>query len=133
LVRQTLHIDLSQLLESPTEPAGKSHRPSKQADTICSTAQVVDKQEILQILEAEIAQEQLTIAYDEAISKWDAAIATYVQTTADGATIQTLARELNLTLGEVWLTLLLSDRDYNLEPMSSAAYCPADRLFVKQL
>jgi hypothetical protein len=132
LVRQSLHLDLSQLLESPTEPAIKQHRPSRQADTISSTAQVVDKQEILQILEAEVAQERLIVAYDEAISKWDAAIATCVQTTSDGLSIQALADALNLTLGEVWLTLLLSDRHYKLEPMSEATYCPADRLFVKQ-
>lgn len=131
LVRQSLHLDLSQLLESPTEPALKSHRPSKQAETIISTAQVVDKQEILQILEAEVAQERLTIAYEESISKWDAAIATSVQTAIDGLSIQTLACELKLTLGEVWLTLLLSDRHYKLEPMSTAPYCPAALLYVK--
>jgi hypothetical protein len=131
LVRQTLHLDLSQLLESAPAPAIARQKPSKQGEMICSTAQVVDKQEILQILEAEIAQERLTISYDEAISKWDAAIATYVQTTIDGLSIQSLAHELKLTLGEVWLTILLSDRDYKLEPMSESTYCPADRLFVK--
>ena len=132
LVRQSLHLDLSQLIESAAEPAIARQKPSKQVDTISSTAQVVDKQEILQMLEAEVTQARSTIAYDEAISKWDAAIATSVQTTTDGLSVQTLARELKLTLGEVWLTLLLSDRHYQLEPMSAAAYCPADRLFVKQ-
>jgi hypothetical protein len=132
LVRQSLHLDLSQLLESHNEPAIKQHRPTKQADTLSSTAQIVDKQEILQILEAEVAQERLIVAYEEAISKWDAAIATCVQTATNGLSIQALAHALNLTLGEVWLTLLLSDRHYKLEPISADAYCPADRLFVKQ-
>jgi hypothetical protein len=132
LVRQSLHLDLSQLLESPTEPALKQHRPTKQADTLSSTAQIVDKQELLQILDAEAAQDRSIVAYEEAISKWDAAIATCVQTATDGVSIQTLAHTLNLTLGEVWLTLLLSDRHYKLEPMSTDAYCPADHLFVKQ-
>lgn len=132
LVRQSLHLDLSQLLESPTEPAIEQQKHGKQGEMISSTAQVVDKQEILQMLEAEVAQERLIIAYDESIAQWDAAIATCVQTTTNGLSIQSLACELNLTLGEVWLTLLLSDRHYKLEPMNAAAYCPADRLFVKQ-
>ncbi|NKB17421.1 MAG: hypothetical protein HC770_03880 [Pseudanabaena sp. CRU_2_10] len=135
LLRQSLNLDLSQLIESAAEPAIARQKPSKQVDTISSTAQVVDKQEILQMLEAEVTQARssiASIAYDEAISKWDAAIATSVQTTTGGLSVQTLARELKLTLGEVWLTLLLSDRHYQLEPMSAAAYCPADRLFVKQ-
>ncbi|WP_143755477.1 hypothetical protein [Gloeocapsopsis sp. IPPAS B-1203] len=66
-----------------------------------------------ELSEEEIFNQTLNIAHDEDVSVWVRAIAAYLQQNNDNAvTLAQLQQALNIPLVNVWLGLLLSEKQY---------------------
>jgi hypothetical protein len=124
IVRQTMAVDLSDLIE-PAPP--RAHRRSKlkpKAET--SFAAVVDKSAVLAMVEQMDAESQysefslsdeqkkqlaLASAHDEDISAWSKAIAHQMQHSGSKAvSLLQLQQALGLPMIEIWLGLLLGEQ-----------------------
>lgn len=119
LVRQTMAVDLSDLME-PTPP--RKHRTKRaKSDGIGedSIAASVDKAALLAMvdqLEAEVAIEEerkqqiLEIAHDENVSQWIEAIAQWLQTVpTHRVSFAELCQRLGRARVEIWLGVLLGE------------------------
>lgn len=112
LVRQTMAVDLSELMEPPSPRMPRSKRAKATEAEPGSIAAPVEKTAVLALvdqLEAEaLRMEQvLTIAHDENGSAWIEAISQALQvTTADRVSLTQLCQRLMLSPVEVWLAVL---------------------------
>ncbi len=119
LVRQTMAVDLSDLMEPPPPRKPRTKR-AKSTDTEAgSVVATVDKAALLAMvdqLESEAAlesarkQQVLEIAYAEDVSQWIAAIAQALQaSSARIVSFTDLCSDLNMPVVEVWLGALLGN------------------------
>lgn len=121
LVRQTMTLDLSDLVE---EPAPEQRQPRTQL--VASVAGPVDKAALLEAFDSEIelveaqAQAQsaaMVGAHNEDVAGWGNAIARWMEQRGDAEAISLvqLQQELRIPMVEVWLGLLLSQQQYEWE------------------
>jgi len=122
LVRQTMTLDLTALLEAP-EPEHRTRRTPSEPGSVVGT---VDKAALLQVIEEIEAQsgeavrcaDPLSVAHSEDISQWTTAIARRMEQKCDGEAVSLiqLQQALGMPLVEVWLGLLLAEQgQYSLE------------------
>jgi hypothetical protein len=122
LVRQTMTLDLSALLEAP-EPEHRTRRTPSEPGSVAGT---VDKAALLQVIEEIEAHsgeavgctDPLIVAHSEDISQWTTVIARWMEPKCDGEAVSLiqLQQALGMPLVEVWLGLLLADQgQYSLE------------------
>ncbi len=122
LVRQTMSLDLTALLEAP-EP---EHRTRRTPSEPGSNVGPVDKAALLQVLEeieahsgeTETVADPLMVAHSENIAQWTTAIARWMEQKCLGEAVSLiqLQQALGMPLVEVWLGLLLADQgQYSLE------------------
>lgn len=123
IVRQTMAVDLSDLIESAPPRAHRNSKSKPKAES--SVAVVVDKSAVLAMVEqmdAEsppvdetLSDEQkkqlaLAAAHDEDISVWQSAIAHFMQRSGSKAiSLLQLQQALGMPLIEIWLGLLLGE------------------------
>lgn len=101
LVKQSTSLNLDVLVEAaPTE------RRSRLRNPIDSVAGVIDKQTLLDTLEA---MQPLSAAHTEKVEDWSSAIASYLQQ-QPAALLVDAQRSLKLSLVEIWLGALLSEQ-----------------------
>ncbi|HEY9845825.1 MAG TPA: hypothetical protein V6D03_06460 [Candidatus Caenarcaniphilales bacterium] len=124
LVRQTMSLDLSELMEHPV--AQKRQRQSR-TPAIDSVAEPVDKAALLEAFASEIelveaqAQAQsapLAVAHDENVVGWMSAISQWLELrqSSEPVSLMQLQQGLEMSLVEVWLGLLLAqEQHYELE------------------
>lgn len=116
LVRQSMRVDLSDLIEVPEHKyvrSGNSLRPAEE-DLI---AGVVDKNTLLEVLEQEEASSDnevtkakaFAVAHAENISAWVEVITRWftARSSTEPVSLPQLQQELGMPLVEVWLGLLL--------------------------
>ena len=124
LVRQSMSLDISDLLEPPqSRQRVKSLMPE-----IESVAGEVDKQKLLQVLDSEQMRQQVfQTSYDENVTAWCEQISIWFsEHIGEECSLIRLVEETELSLGKVWLSLLLggfklkrSDGDfYDLDRIS---------------
>ncbi len=105
LVRQSMSLDISDLLESPQQRQRvKSLMPEME-----SVAGEVDKQKLLQVLDSEQMRQQVfQTSYDENITAWCEQISIWFdEHLGEECSLIQLVEETELSLGKVWLSLLL--------------------------
>ncbi len=119
VVRQTMAVDLSDLME-PTTPRKSRTKRGKSAETEAgSVVATVDKAALLAMvdqleseaaLEAERKQQVLQIAHDEDVSRWIEAIAQWLRAVPrKQASFQQVCQSLGMPRVEVWLGALLGE------------------------
>lgn len=119
LVRQTMAVDLSDLME-PTPPRKSRTKRVKSAETEeGSVVAAVDKAALLAMvdqleseaaLEEERKQQVLQIAHDEDVSRWIEAIAQWLRAVpAHQTSFAHLCQSLGMPRVEVWLGVLLGE------------------------
>lgn len=110
LVRQTMAVDLSELMEPAPLRKQQSRGETRQQGTIVAE---VDKATVLAVVdqmevEAVRKEEVLAIAYDENVSAWIEAIARWLRAAAsDQVQFVQLCQSLGMLPIEVWLGVLL--------------------------
>lgn len=110
LVRQTMAVDLSELMEPAPPRKQRSKRAGRQAGSIVAA---VEKEAVLAMvdqMEAEAAKKEavLAIAHDENVSAWIEAINGWLQTaTTDQVQFNQLCQILKMPPIEVWMGVLL--------------------------
>ncbi len=124
LVRQSMSLDLADLLEPPQQ----RQRVKSLMPEIESVAGEVDKQKLLQVLDREQMRQQVfQTSYDENVTAWCEQIsAWFSEHIGEECSLVRLVEETELSLGKVWLSLLLggfklkrSDGDfYDLDRIS---------------
>ena len=124
LVRQSMSLDLADLLEPP-QPR---QRVKSLMPEIESVAGEVDKQKLLQVLDREQMRQQVfQTSYDENVTAWCEKISAWFERhIGEECSLVRLVEETELSLGQVWLSLLLggfklkrSDGDfYDLDRIS---------------
>ena len=124
LVRQSMSLDISDLLEPP-QPR---QRVKSLMPEIESVAGEVDKQKLLQVLDREQMRQQVfQTSYDENVTAWCEKISIWFdEHIGEECSLVRLVEETELSLGQVWLSLLLggfklkrSDGDfYDLDRIS---------------
>lgn len=124
LVRQTMNLDLSELMETP---APEQRQRQSLALSTESVAGEVSKEALLEAFESEIelvetqAQAQSTamaVAHDEDVVGWGRANAQWFaeQSPDQAVSLIQLQQSLGLPMVEVWMGLLLSqEQQYQLE------------------
>jgi len=116
LVRQTMTLDLSALME---EPVAEHRQRQSRAASSSSVAGPVDKAALLEAFDSEIeaveaeAQHQLdalSTAHEEDVSGWTGAIARWLELrqNSEPVSLIQLQQVLKISLVEVWLGLLLA-------------------------
>ncbi len=124
IVRQTMAVDLSDLIEPPPPRVQRRSKSKPKVET--SFAAVVDKSAVLAMVEqmADEAQaselplsdeqkkhQALAAAHDEDISAWQRAIAHQMQHSGSKAvSLLQLQQALGIPLIEIWLGLLLGEQ-----------------------
>ncbi|MGV0024423.1 hypothetical protein [Phormidesmis priestleyi] len=114
VVRQTMAVDLSDLLE-PTPP--RQRRTKSTSNPAGSIAAPVDKAAVLAMVDQLAADDQETqkqiifaTAHSEDMTRWTAAIAHCLQAAPDyPVSIAQLSQSLRISWVEVWLGVLLGD------------------------
>ncbi len=124
LVRQSMSLDLADLLEPPQQ----RQRVKLLMPEIESVAGEVDKQKLLQVLDREQMRQQVfQTSYDENVTAWCEQISIWFdEHLGEDCSLVQLVEETELSLGKVWLSLLLgkfklkrSDGDfYDLDRIS---------------
>jgi hypothetical protein len=124
LVRQSMSLDISDLL-APPQPR---QRVKSSLPEIESVAGEVDKQKLLQVLDSEQMRQQVfQTSYDENVTAWCEQISVwFAEHLGEECSLVRLVEETELSLGKVWLSLLLgrfklkrSDGDfYDLDRIS---------------
>jgi chromatin segregation and condensation protein Rec8/ScpA/Scc1 (kleisin family) len=119
LVRQTMAVDLSDLMEPTPARKPRTRRAKSNGAEEGSVAATVDKAAVLAMveqLEAEAALEEerkqqvLAVAYDENVSQWTEAIAQRLQAALpDRLSFAQLCQSLGMPRVEVWLGVLLGE------------------------
>lgn len=121
LVRQTMNLDLAELME---QPVPEQRRP--QSPSTASVAGLVDKVVLLEAFNSEIEAVEaearaksavMAVAHDEDVVGWSGAIVGWMEQNNPGEAISLvqLQQELGMPLVEVWLGLLLSHQQYEWE------------------
>ncbi|MEM7757116.1 MAG: hypothetical protein AAF298_03155 [Cyanobacteria bacterium P01_A01_bin.40] len=105
LVRQSMSLDLADLLERP-QPR---QRVKSLMPEIESVAGEVDKQKLLQVLDSEQMRQQVfQTSYDENVTAWCEKISIWFdEHIGEECSLVRLVEETELSLGKVWLSLLL--------------------------
>lgn len=113
LVQRTMHLDLTDLVRTKEKkPTGNRHHQS--------IVGAVEKKKVLEMVEAieteeEMKQSALSVAHDENVNFWIAAIHQWLQKHGQQkVSLLELVCNTKLSLVKVWLALLLGD--YILEP-----------------
>jgi hypothetical protein len=119
LVRQTMAVDLSELMEPTPARKPRTRRAQSGGTGEGSIVATVDKAAVLTMveqLEAEAALEEgrkqqvLAIAHDENVSQWTEAIAQGLQAALpDRVSFTQLCQRLGMPQVEVWLAVLLGE------------------------
>jgi hypothetical protein len=109
LVRQTMAVDLSELMEPAPLRKQRSKRETRQEGSIVAAVEKAAVLAMVDQMEAEVLKEEvLAIAYNENVSAWIEAINGWLQTTtADQVQFTQLCQILKMPLIEVWLGVLL--------------------------
>jgi hypothetical protein len=110
LVRQTMAVDLSELMEPTPARKPRSKRETRQAGSIVAEVEKEAVLAMVDLMEVEAAEKEavLAIAYNENVSAWIEAINGWLQTaTADQVQFTQLCQILKMPLIEVWLGVLL--------------------------
>jgi len=137
LVRQTMTLDLSDLME---EPVAEHRQRQSLAPSADSVAGPVDKAALLEGFESEIelveaqAQAQsvaMAVAHDEDVVGWAAAISRWMaeQELAEPVSLIQLQQSLGLPMVEIWMGLLLSQQHYEWEQRGE--FYSQDMLWIK--
>jgi hypothetical protein len=117
-VRQSMHVDFSQFIE-PRKPDGRKPYEKQGLDDITSVAVVVEKQDLLDVLEdfqaspvleVEDMDSVLMLSHAENVSDWVNAIASYF--TGTGVKVVSwseLCEKIAIPPVEIWLGLLLGN------------------------
>ena len=105
LVRQSMSLDISDLLEPPQQ----RQRVKLLMPEIESVVGEVDKQKLLQVLDSEQMRQQVfQTSYDENITAWCEQISIWFdEHLGEDCSLVQLVEETELSLGKVWLSLLL--------------------------
>ncbi len=105
LVRQSMSLDISDLLEPPQQ----RQRVKLLMPEIESVVGEVDKQKLLQVLDSEQMRQQVfQTSYDENITAWCEQISIWFdEHLGEECSLIQLVEETELSLGKVWLSLLL--------------------------
>jgi hypothetical protein len=144
IVRQTMAVDLSDLIEPAPPRAHRRSKPNSKAES--SVAAVVDKSAVLAMVEQLEAESQtselplsdeqnkqlaLAAAHDEDISAWQKVIALWMQQHS-GKTVSLLQlqRALEIPLIEVWLGLLLGEQEQYQWETGGEFYSEAREIFL---
>ncbi len=120
LVRQSMSLDLSELLE-----LSRRQRVTPTNPEIDSVAGEVDKQKLLEVLDQEQIKQQIwQTSYDENVTAWCEQISLWFSEhlAAECSLIQ-LVEGTGLSLGQVWLSLLLGG--FKLKRNSGEFYDPS--------
>ncbi len=126
IVRQTMAVDLSDLIEPAPSRAHRRSKSNSKAET--SLVAVVDKSAVLAMVEKMDAEFQaselplsdeqkkqlaLAAAHGENISAWQRAIAHQMQQSGSKAvSLMQLQQALEMPLIEIWLGLLLGEQEH---------------------
>jgi len=132
LVRQTMTLDLAELIE---EPVAEHRQRQSRASSTDSVAGPVDKAALLEAFDSEIeaveaeAQHQLdalSTAHEEDVSGWTGAIARWLELrqNSEPVSLIQLQQGLKMPLVEVWMGLLLSQEHNELEQQGEDFYDP---------
>ena len=105
LVRQSMSLDISDLLEPPQQ----RQRVKLLMPEIESVVGEVDKQKLLQVLDSEQMRQQVfQTSYDENVTAWCEQISIWFdEHLGEECSLIQLVEETELSLGKVWLSLLL--------------------------
>ncbi|GAB4540520.1 MAG: hypothetical protein Tsb0014_31810 [Pleurocapsa sp.] len=105
LVRQSMSLDIGDLLDPPQQ----RQRVKSSIPEIESVAGEVDKQKLLQVLDSEQMRQQVfQTSYDENVTAWCEQIsAWFAEHIGEECSLIRLVKETELSLGKVWLSLLL--------------------------
>ena len=124
LVRQSMSLDLGDLLDPP-QPRQRIRPLLPEIESIAGE---VDKQKLLQVLDSEQMRQQVfQTSYDENVTAWCEKISAWFdEHLGEECSLVRLVEETELSLGKVWLSLLLggfklkrSDGDfYDLDRIS---------------
>ena len=100
-----MSLDISDLLEPPQQ----RQRVKSLMPEIESVAGEVDKQKLLQVLDSEQMRQQVfQTSYDENVTVWCEKISVWFdQHIGEECSLVRLVEETELSLGQVWLSLLL--------------------------
>ncbi|MBD2054623.1 hypothetical protein H6F88_01020 [Oculatella sp. FACHB-28] len=124
LVRQTMAVDLSDLMEPTPARKPRTKRAKSSGTEEGSIAATVDKAAVLAMVEQleaaaveeERKQQVLTVAYDENVSQWTEAIAQGLQAALpDRVSLTQLCQRLGMPQVEVWLAVLLGEFELEQE------------------
>ncbi|MBD1997589.1 hypothetical protein H6G00_13295 [Leptolyngbya sp. FACHB-541] len=125
LVRQTMAVDLSDLMEPTPARKPRTRRAKSGGTEEGSIVAPVDKAVVLAmveqleaeaIVEEERAQQVLAIAHEENVSQWIEAIAQGLQATfPDCVSFAQLCQRLEMPQVEVWLAVLLGEFELEQE------------------
>lgn len=145
IVRQTMAVDLSDLIE--TAPPRAHRRSKSQFKAESSIASVVNKSAVLAMVEQMVAEAQaselslsdeqkkhqaLVAAHDEDISAWQRAIACFMQHSGSKVvSLLQLQQALEIPMIEIWLGLLLGEQEqYQWETSEEFYSKPQDILLI---
>jgi HD-GYP domain-containing protein (c-di-GMP phosphodiesterase class II) len=137
LVRQTMSLDLTALLEAP-EPEHRTRRTPSEPGSVVGT---VDKAALLQVIEeieahsseAVRCADPLSVAHSENVAQWTTAIARWMEPRCDREAVSLiqLQQALGMPLVEVWLGLLLADQGQYLLEQRGDFYEPLGIWLIK--
>ena len=121
LVRQSMSLDISDLLEPP-QPR---QRVKSLMPEIESVVREVDKQKLLQVLDSEQMRQQVfQTSYDENVTAWCEQISIWFdEHLGEECSLIQLVEETELSLGKVWLSLLLGG--FKLKRSDGDFYAPS--------
>ncbi|CAA9329506.1 hypothetical protein AVDCRST_MAG94-1823 [uncultured Leptolyngbya sp.] len=137
LVRQTMSLDLSELME---EQVAEHRQRRPHAPSADSVAGPVDKAALLEAFESEIelveaqARAQsaaMAVAHDEDIPGWASVITQWLELrqSAEPVSLVQLQQGVGMPLVEVWLGLLLFQQQYEWE--QQGGFYDTDGLYLK--
>ncbi len=125
LVRQSMSLDLSELLE-----LSRRQRVTPTNPEIESVAGEVDKQKLLEVLDQEQIKQQIwQTSYEENVTAWcDQISLWFSEHLAAECSLIELVEGTGLSLGKVWLSLLLGG--FKLKRNSGEFYDPSSILIM---
>ena len=125
LVRQSMSLDLSELLEP-----SRRQRVTPTNPEIESVAGEVDKQKLLEVLDQEQIKQQIwQTSYEENVTAWcDQISLWFSEYLAEECSLIELVEGTGLSLGQVWLSLLLGG--FKLKRNSGEFYDPSSILIM---
>lgn len=144
IVRQTMAVDLSDLIEPAPPRAHRRSKSTSKAET--SVAAVVDKSAVLAMIEQLEAESQaselplsdeqkkqlaLAAAHDENVSTWKKVIALWMQQSGgEAVSLLQLQQALGLPLIEIWLGLLLGEQEQYQWEMGEEFYNETGQIWL---